>query len=65
MAKEKVLKNPIPDDLFNILACPMCKADLNYSKDKKQLVCTDCGQKYPIEEGIPNLMPPKGKKLYK
>jgi uncharacterized protein YbaR (Trm112 family) len=23
-----------------------------------RLVCTECGEEYPIEEGIPNLLPP-------
>jgi uncharacterized protein len=55
------MKDPIPSDLFNILACPLCKADLRYSKDKKSLICVKCGQKYPIQEGIPLLLPKKGK----
>jgi uncharacterized protein YbaR (Trm112 family) len=23
-----------------------------------RLVCTECGEEYPIEDGIPNLLPP-------
>ncbi len=23
-----------------------------------KLVCTECGESYPIEDGIPNLLPP-------
>lgn len=67
MAKnnKKSLKNPIPDDLFNILACPLCKADLEYTKDKKGLVCSGCGEKYPIKEGIPVLLPPTERKSSK
>jgi len=53
------MKDLIPKDLFNILACPLCRADLRYTKDRKQLVCVKCGQKYPIQEGIPVLLPPK------
>ena len=53
---------PIPKDLFDILACPLCKADLEYTKDKKGLVCSNCGAKYPIEEGIPILLPPNERK---
>ena len=56
----KSLEDPIPKDLFEILACPLCKADLEYTKDKKSLVCAKCGEKYPIREGIPILLPPKG-----
>ena len=54
-------ENPIPKELFDILACPLCRADLEYAKGKKALVCSECGEKYPIEEGIPNLLPPKKK----
>jgi len=52
------MENPIPKDLFDILACPVCRADLRYSKDKKWLVCVKCGQKYPIRDRIPILLSP-------
>ena len=52
-----ITKEPIPKDLFDILACPICKADLRYTKDKTGLVCVKCGQKYPIKEGVPVLLP--------
>jgi len=55
----------IPKDLFDILACPLCRADLRYTKDRKQLVCIKCSQKYPIIEGIPVLMPPNKEKRKK
>ena len=61
MAKNKI-DDPIPKDLFDILACPLCRADLEYTKDKRSLVCSECGAKYPIEDGIPNLIPSKIKK---
>ena len=51
------ITDPIPKDLFDILACPLCKADLEYTKDKKGLVCSKCGAKYPIEDGVPILLP--------
>ncbi len=63
MVKTKEKVDPIPKDLFDILTCTLCKADLEYSKDKKGLVCCNCGAKYPIQEGIPNLLPPKSKKF--
>ena len=58
-------EDPIPKDLFNILACPLCRADLEYTKDKKALVCSDCGTKYPIEDKIPILLSPKDRKRFK
>lgn len=56
------MKEPIPRELFDILACPLCKADLLYTKDKKGLVCVKCSRKYPIREGIPALLPEKAEK---
>jgi len=63
--KQKNVEEPIPKDLFDILACPLCKADLEYTKDKKGLVCCNCDAKYPIEGGIPVLLPPKKRKSSK
>ena len=56
------MKDPISKDLFNILACPVDKANLKYSKDKKFLICTKCHYKYPIKDGIPILLPPEMQK---
>ncbi len=53
-----VEKDPISKDLFEILACPVCKSDLKYSKDKKGLICGKCKHTYPIKDGIPILLPP-------
>ena len=58
------MKEPIPREIYDILACPVCKADLSYTKDKKSLVCTKCGKKYPIKEGIPILLSEKGKNSF-
>ena len=55
--EKKSIEDPIPKDLFDILACPLCKADLEYTKDKKGLVCANCGEKYTIKDRIPVLLP--------
>ena len=59
---QKNIQEPIPKELFDILACPLCKAELEYTKGKKGLLCAGCGAKYPIKEGIPVLMPPNERK---
>jgi len=53
------MKDPIPEELFKILACPICKKDLKYNKNKTELICASCKTKYPIKGGIPVLLPPK------
>jgi len=53
-------------DLMDILACPMCKGELELTIDQEEgdevirgsLFCSKCSERYPIEEGIPNLLPP-------
>jgi uncharacterized protein len=54
--------------LMDILCCPVCKGDLTLHVDKEnekeilegELHCAACRVKYPIHEGIPNLLPPAG-----
>ncbi len=51
---------------MDILCCPLDKQDLELEVVRRddeevldgRLVCTQCGEEYPIEEGIPNLLPP-------
>jgi len=44
----------IDKDLLKILACPVCKNDLELKEEK--LVCVSCHRKYPIKDGIPILL---------
>jgi uncharacterized protein YbaR (Trm112 family) len=54
------------EELMEILCCPLDKQELELEVDERddgeilagQLVCTECGEAYPIEDGIPNLLPP-------
>ncbi len=53
-------------DLMEILVCPMCKGSLDLSvtaQDGDEIVagslrCRECGEVYPIEDTIPNMLPP-------
>ncbi len=49
--------------LVNILACPRCKGDLHYDREREILICQHCGIYYEIREGIPVLLPDSGKPL--
>ena len=51
-------QDPLAKELYDILACPMCKGDVAYNKDKTALVCKACKIDYPIKEGIPVMLPP-------
>jgi uncharacterized protein len=53
-------------DLLDILACPLCKGDLCLEVFEEndceilagKLICMACKECYPIEDGIPNMLPP-------
>jgi uncharacterized protein YbaR (Trm112 family) len=52
-----MVQDPIDPELFSILACPVCRSDLNYDEKKTKLVCVKCKKVYDINEGIPVLLP--------
>ena len=51
---------------MEILACPVCKGNLELTvkeQNKKEIVsgslyCKKCNERYPIVDTIPNLLPP-------
>ena len=53
-------------ELMEILACPVCKGKLEVTveiQDKTEIIagslyCRKCDHRYPIEDTIPNLLPP-------
>jgi len=53
-------------ELMDILACPVCKGELELSveeENKREVVtgslyCPRCDVRYPIVDTIPNLLPP-------
>ncbi len=52
----------IDNDLLEILVCPSCKKavkpDASPADEKTQgwLICTGCGLRYPIRDGIPIML---------
>ncbi len=53
-------------DMMDILACPVCKGPLTLNIEKDEgdeviegsLHCARCNETYPINDSIPNLLPP-------
>ena len=53
-------------ELMDILVCPVCKRELELSVEEENetevvtgsLYCAKCDVNYPIEDTIPNLLPP-------
>ena len=56
--------------MMDILCCPVCKGDLKLTVKKEDpkevldggLYCAKCKFDYPINDGIPNLLPPEMQK---
>jgi len=55
------------EDLLELICCPDCRSDLRLRTTKQdaktheilegELACTGCGHIFPVEDGIPNLLP--------
>ncbi|MFX1536193.1 MAG: methytransferase partner Trm112 [Promethearchaeota archaeon] len=53
-------------ELMDILACPVCKGELELIVDEENeteiitgsLYCAECDVSYPIVDTIPNMLPP-------
>jgi len=43
-------------ELLDILCCPKCKGDLDYSAKQNTLRCKQCGTVYPVKDGIPIML---------
>jgi len=60
LRKGAIMENEvIAKDLLEILACPMCKSDIElveYSPENFGLKCTSCKKIYPIKDGIPVML---------
>ena len=64
--------NELRTDLLDILACPVCRGKLTLQAETiapddapdagevltGTLTCSACPEVYPINDGIPNLLPP-------
>ena len=43
-------------ELLDILVCPKCKGELDYSEEEQKLTCMPCKLKYDIKNGIPVML---------
>src|SRR5436853_7253059 len=46
----------ISEDLLQILACPICKGNLEYRKHESKLACKGCARLYVIRDDIPIML---------
>ncbi len=49
--------------LLDILACPVCKGELEYDKDKNELICKKDKLAFPIRDDIPVMLEAEARSL--
>jgi uncharacterized protein YbaR (Trm112 family) len=46
----------VPQELLDILVCPLCKAPVKLTSDGQGLKCAQCRRVYPIKDDIPVML---------
>jgi uncharacterized protein YbaR (Trm112 family) len=46
----------LDETLARVLVCTVDKADLTEDVEARLLICTECGRRYPVVDGIPNMV---------
>ena len=46
----------IPEDLFELMACPVCIQPLVRRANPEALQCTQCHRVYPVRDGLPVML---------
>jgi uncharacterized protein YbaR (Trm112 family) len=59
---EKVQRQFIDEAALRMLACPVCHAALTALRPEAVL-CTGCGRRYPIRDGLPVLLAAAAERL--
>lgn len=43
-------------ELLDILVCPNDRGDVEYREEEQVIMCTKCGYRYPVRDGIPVML---------
>jgi uncharacterized protein YbaR (Trm112 family) len=49
--------------LLSVLACPVCKGELQFDKDKQELICRVDALAFPIQDDIPVMLETEAREL--
>ena len=60
---ENTNQNKVDPKLLEILVCPVTKGDLEYNKEKNELISKQAGLAYPIRDGIPIMLEDEARKI--
>jgi len=53
----------IDPKFLEMLVCPLTHTNLEYDRDKQELICNAARLAYPIRDGIPLLLPSEARQL--
>ncbi len=56
------MSEEIPQKLLEVLACPKCMGKIDYDQAGSRIVCSVCRLAYPVENGIPIMLPERAEK---
>jgi uncharacterized protein YbaR (Trm112 family) len=51
----------IPQDLLEMLVCPICKINVAFTADGSGLACPQCHRVYPVRDDIAVMLPEEAK----
>lgn len=54
---------PVDPKLLELLVCPVTKGPLEYDVEAQELISRTAGLAYPIEDGIPIMLPEDARRL--
>ena len=60
---ENTNKDQVDPKLLEILVCPVTKGNLEYNKEKNELISKQAGLAYPIRDGIPIMLEEEARKI--
>ena len=60
---ENTNQDKVDPKLLEILVCPVTKGDLEYNKEKNELISKQAGLAYPIRDGIPIMLEEEARKI--
>lgn len=46
----------INEKLIEILRCPICKSKVMYDENSNKIICSNCKNKYDVEDEIPVML---------
>lgn len=49
--------------LLSVLACPCCKGELDYDKEKQELICKVDAMAFPVRDDIPVMLETEARTL--